>query len=233
MRRRARAGQTKRCSNAGESLTSWLQAMSMAPQEHAQVTTAVWGTMVTESRQDSVGKLKPEAHRYAGLFQGDLEFFQEHLWHGDLFFRSGTVTGERCLKLVMQMLNSVCMILVFSVWRSGWVFPHSCCRIETCERRNWEEFCVPSDDKRRETRRRTVAEQESAACVSVVVFSLGWPLAVVRSNECLWCRSLFASVGPARQRMREADEMGHCRVDGRDSQMASCDERWRVAMSAV
>ena len=42
----------------------------------------------------------------------------------------------------------------------------------------------------------------------------GGALAVVRSNECLWCRSLFSSVGVARQRVREAHEMGHCRVDG-------------------
>ena len=41
----------------------------------------------------------------------------------------------------------------------------------------------------------------------------GAPLVVVRSNECLWCRSQFSSVGAARQRMREADEMGHCRVE--------------------
>ena len=40
-------------------------------------------------------------------------------------------------------------------------------------------------------------------------------LLAVRSNECLWCRSLFSSVGAARQHMRGAYEMGHCRVDGR------------------
>ena len=43
----------------------------------------------------------------------------------------------------------------------------------------------------------------------------GSPLAVVRSNEHLWCRSLFSSVGSARQHMRAAYEMGHCRVDGK------------------
>ena len=32
---------------------------------------------------------------------------------------------------------------------------------------------------------------------------------VVRSNECLWCRSLFSSVGAARQHTREAYVMGH------------------------
>ena len=42
----------------------------------------------------------------------------------------------------------------------------------------------------------------------------GAPLASGRSNECLWCRSLFSSVGAARQRMREAYEMGPCKVDG-------------------
>ena len=41
----------------------------------------------------------------------------------------------------------------------------------------------------------------------------GAPLAVVGSNECLWCRSLFSSVGAARQHLREAYEMGHCRVE--------------------
>ena len=55
-----------------------------------------------------------------------------------------------------------------------------------------------------------------------MVFFPGWShglgggahLAVVLPNECLWCRSLFSSVGAARQQMREAYEMGHCR-DGR------------------
>ena len=51
------------------------------------------------------------------------------------------------------------------------------------------------------------------------------PLAVVRSNECLWCRSLFSSVGAARQHVREAYEMGHCRVDGRTHRWPSCDAR--------
>ena len=51
--------------------------------------------------------------------------------------------GERSSKLVIQQPNSVWKILVLFVWRSGWFFAHSCCRIETCERRTWEEFCVP------------------------------------------------------------------------------------------
>ena len=84
MRRRARAGQTKRCSNAasrsdeggdgGE--TSLLQAMSKAPQEHAQVMTAVWARCYGNCRWDSVGHLKPDAHRYARAKQGDLELFR-------------------------------------------------------------------------------------------------------------------------------------------------------------
>ena len=82
--------------------TSWLQAMSTALQEHAQVTTAVRGTMLRESPLDSVGHLKPDAHRYARMFQGDLELFSP------FFLRSGKVTGERCSKLVIQLLNSVC-----------------------------------------------------------------------------------------------------------------------------
>ena len=29
--------------------------------------------------------LKPNAQGYARMFQGDLELFEEHLWHEDLF----------------------------------------------------------------------------------------------------------------------------------------------------
>ena len=42
----------------------------------------------------------------------------------------------------------------------------------------------------------------------------GAPLVVVRSNECLWCRSLFSSVGAALQHVREAYEVGHCKGGG-------------------
>ena len=109
--------------------------------------------------------------------------------------------------------------------------PTVAAELKTCERRNWEEFCVPIDDKRLESLRGTVSEQESAACASVVVFFL-W-VVVTGLVVLLWrLRSLFSSVGAARQRMREAYEMGHCRVDG-------WTHRWLhvmkgdVAMSAV
>ena len=74
------------------------------------------------------------------------------------------MTGERCSKLVIKLLNSVLFdlrllrVAFFLVGLSA----HSCCRIETCERRNWVEFCVPVDGKRRESLRGTVAEPESA-----------------------------------------------------------------------
>ena len=156
------------------------------------------------------------------------------------------MTGERCSKLVIQLLNSVCWILVFSVWRSGWFFfAHGCCRIETCERRNWEELCVPSDETRQESLRGTFPSEKALRARQLWSSSSGGghefggaPLVVVRSNECLWCRSLFSSVGAALQHVREAYEVGHCRVEGRgrgrareggeegeDSQMASGDER--------
>ena len=34
------------------------------------------GTMLRESPLDSVGHLKPDAHRYAGMFQGYLQLFR-------------------------------------------------------------------------------------------------------------------------------------------------------------
>ena len=93
-------------------------------------------------------------------------------------------------------------------------FAHSCCRIDTCERRNWEEFCVPIDDKGREFLRflSKKALRAHQLCSSSLGGGHGFggaPLAVVRSNECLWCRSRFSSVGAARQHLREAYEMGH------------------------
>ena len=101
------------------------------------------------------------------------------------------------------------------MWRSGF-FAHSCCRIETCERRNLEEFCVPFDDKRRESLRRTVSEQESDAHASLVVFFPGWWSRVrwCSSGGCSFERMFVVSMLAARQHMREAHEMGHCRVDG-------------------
>ena len=56
--------------------TAWLQAMPKAPQEHVQVTTAVWSTMLNVSPLDSVGHWRPDAHRYARMFQGGHELFK-------------------------------------------------------------------------------------------------------------------------------------------------------------
>ena len=56
--------------------TSWLQAMSKDPQEHSQVTTAIWGTMMDVPPLDSNGHLRPEAHRHARMFPSDVGLFQ-------------------------------------------------------------------------------------------------------------------------------------------------------------
>ena len=72
--------------------TSWLQAMSKAPQEHAQVTTAVWGTMLLKSPLDSVGHLK----LIRWNVQGDLEETFFEVWKGDrrAMFEAGDTTIE-------------------------------------------------------------------------------------------------------------------------------------------
>ena len=44
-----------------------------APRTCAGHTTAVWSTMLRESPLDSVGHMKPDAHRYARMFHGDME----------------------------------------------------------------------------------------------------------------------------------------------------------------
>ena len=56
--------------------TAWLQAMLKSLQEHAQVTTAVWGTMLTASPLDSVGRSRLGAHRYARMFHGGLQLYK-------------------------------------------------------------------------------------------------------------------------------------------------------------
>ena len=66
------------------------------------VASAVWGTMLRESPMDSVDHLKPDAHRYARMSSLARR----------PFLRSGKVTGERCSKLAIQLLDSV-------NWRSG------------------------------------------------------------------------------------------------------------------
>ena len=110
-----------------------------------------------------VEHLKPDAHRHAGMFQGDLDFLGASLARRP-FLRSGEVIGERCSKLVIDLLNSVCQILVFSVWRSGWV---SC----------------PFPSKR------ALRAHRLWSCSLGGGQRLGGaPLAVVRSSECLWCR---------------------------------------------
>ena len=76
-----------------------------------------------------------------------------HLWHGDMFLRSGRVTRERCSKLVMQLLKSFFLDprLLHVAFRLVFFAPPIGCRSETCERRNWKECCVPVDDKGRES----------------------------------------------------------------------------------
>ena len=44
------------------------------------------GTMLKESPLDSVGYLKPDAHRYAGMFHSDPDLFRGFSGTGDLFF---------------------------------------------------------------------------------------------------------------------------------------------------
>ena len=97
--------------------TSWLQATSKAPQEHAQVTTAVWSTMLRESPLDSVGHLTPDAHRYAGMLQGDLELFWGisgteaffDVWKGDS-------------RKMFEVGGAAIEFSLLDPWRSGWFF---------------------------------------------------------------------------------------------------------------
>ena len=89
--------------------------------------------------------------------------------------------------------------MLFSVWRFGRAFfAYSDCRGEASERGVWESFCVSTYERGWESLWGTASEQESVACPSVVVLVFGWEsriggcsvCAVVRSNGCLWCRSL-------------------------------------------
>ena len=149
---------------------------------------------------DINGNIKPDPHRHARMFHCDLELFEGisgtetfcEVGRGDWreLFEAGDVAGE--LSLIDAKYSS-CGVFVNP-------FTHSEGGGEASERGVWEEFCVSTDEGRRESLQRAVSEQESVAGSSVAVFFSGWrsrvggaPLAVVRSHEFLWCRSQMAS----------------------------------------
>ena len=211
--------------------TAWLQVVSHAPQEHAQVTTAVSGTMLDDSPMDSVGHLRPDARHYARMFQRDLELFKGISLAGRLLLRQGdwrakceagdtavefSLIDPRLLRVAFWSL--FLPTVVAQLKRASADFGRSfVCELTKRDRNLCGEQFLSKKGLR--------AHQVWFSSVGGGHGLVAAPLAVCRSNECLWCRSLFSSARATRQHMRDANEMEHCRVDGGDSQMSSCDER--------
>ena len=107
--------------------TAWLQVMSKAPQEHAQVMTAVWGTMLNVSPLDNVGHSRPDAHRYTRMSQRDLELVKGNsgtetvfeVWKGD--WREMFQAGETAVEFGLTDPRLL---------RVAFCSAHSCCRIK-------------------------------------------------------------------------------------------------------